>query len=43
MRETEDQLGRLKTEARGLAQLTAPSTKNRLRAGAGSGLARLRL
>ena len=27
MRETEDQLGRLKTEARGLAQLTAPSTK----------------
>jgi len=27
MRETEDQLGRLKTEARGLAQLTAPTTK----------------
>jgi chromosome segregation protein len=27
MRETEDQLGRLKTEARGLAQLTAPSAK----------------
>ena len=27
MRETEDQLGRLKTEARGLAQLTAPTTQ----------------